>query len=291
MSPGTLNVNSFDNTNGTLEIEIESTAGPGTGHDLLAVSGAATLGGTLNVTLLNSFVPAVDDNYQILTCSTRSGTFSTLNLPALPSDRFWSVEYAAGDVTLKVKAASLPVELTRFNAEKLQNSVKLTWETASETNSKGFEVQRQLENGAWEPIGFVASAGSGVRQRQYEFFDKPAVKGNLYYRLRQLDNDEAETLSSIRHVFFTPLTFQKTAKAYPNPFRGELLTVELPEAINGDFNYQLMSDAGNVMKMDRLSLNGQTDKIEILTGHLSPGIYTLLLEAGETREVFRLVVH
>ncbi|MDX1479383.1 MAG: hypothetical protein R3301_16830, partial [Saprospiraceae bacterium] len=39
----------FDNTNSTLEIEIESTDGPGTGNDLLSVDGPVTLAGTLDV--------------------------------------------------------------------------------------------------------------------------------------------------------------------------------------------------------------------------------------------------
>ena len=36
-----------------------------------------------------------------------------------------------------------PVELISFNATVLENNVKLDWATATETNNRGFEVERE----------------------------------------------------------------------------------------------------------------------------------------------------
>jgi hypothetical protein len=47
----------------------------------LAFSGSASLAGTLNITFMNCFVPALGDSFQILTASSVSGTFGTILAP------------------------------------------------------------------------------------------------------------------------------------------------------------------------------------------------------------------
>jgi hypothetical protein len=64
---------------GVLNIELGGT-GPGADYDQLVVNGQATLGGTLNVVLLNGYVPSSGDQFRILTFSGRNGTtFATVN--------------------------------------------------------------------------------------------------------------------------------------------------------------------------------------------------------------------
>ena len=59
----------------TLDIEIAGTQ-PGTQYDVVHVTGKATLGGTLQVTLLNGFVPQPGDSFQVLTFGSRAGDFA-----------------------------------------------------------------------------------------------------------------------------------------------------------------------------------------------------------------------
>jgi hypothetical protein len=75
----TLNGNYTQTANGVLNIEIGGT-NPGTGFDQLVISGTATLGGTLNVSLINGFVPTSGTAFQILTFGSASGTFATTNI-------------------------------------------------------------------------------------------------------------------------------------------------------------------------------------------------------------------
>jgi autotransporter-associated beta strand protein len=69
---------------------------PGSSHDQVAVVGTATLNGTLQVSLAPGFVPVVGNVFDVVTCATRSGTFSTISLPSLPSDRGWTSTYNGG---------------------------------------------------------------------------------------------------------------------------------------------------------------------------------------------------
>jgi adhesin HecA-like repeat protein len=74
---GTLAITGNYTQTGTLNMEISYN-----GYDQLQISGLATLGGTLNVSLL-SYSPAPGMSFALLTYGSRSGTFGTLNLPGL----------------------------------------------------------------------------------------------------------------------------------------------------------------------------------------------------------------
>jgi YVTN family beta-propeller protein len=72
----------------------------GTQYSQLAVSGSASLAGALNVRFVNGFTPSLGNSFTILTASSVSGTFSTINSPALPAGLAWSVAYNATSVVL-----------------------------------------------------------------------------------------------------------------------------------------------------------------------------------------------
>jgi hypothetical protein len=72
----------FD-TQGDLNVELDGLT-PGSEHDQVAVSGSATLNGTLNVTFLGGYTPQDGDAFTILTCSgSCTGFFEIENLPDL----------------------------------------------------------------------------------------------------------------------------------------------------------------------------------------------------------------
>ena len=77
-SPGRLTISGAftQQASGTLEIEIGGTT-PGVAHDQLAVGTSANLAGVLNVNFTNNFAPSMGDTFEILTSSSRTGTFST----------------------------------------------------------------------------------------------------------------------------------------------------------------------------------------------------------------------
>jgi PEP-CTERM motif-containing protein len=88
----------FDNTpvnSGApvLQIELAGTT-PGTGYDQLHVTGQLSLGGTLQVLLVNpSFTPAAGNSFDILDWGSLSGTFSSLSLPSLTAGLMWNASH------------------------------------------------------------------------------------------------------------------------------------------------------------------------------------------------------
>lgn len=92
LSPGTMTIDgNFTNaTPGSLVLEINGTT-PET-RDLLATTGAATLGGTLDVTF-SGLTPAMGDRYRVLTYGSRTGFFETILEAGVPAPLKLGVSY------------------------------------------------------------------------------------------------------------------------------------------------------------------------------------------------------
>jgi hypothetical protein len=104
---GTLTISGrFANSaGGAIDIDIGGLTA-GAQYDQILVDGAVSLGGSLNVSLVNlgggTFVPALGNGFSILTGTSVGGTFTSLNLPALAARQMWLVGYGDTGVELKV---------------------------------------------------------------------------------------------------------------------------------------------------------------------------------------------
>ena len=108
-SPGITNVATFDQgPNGTTLIEIGGIAGAGVdpnGWDQVNVSGAATLGGTIQIALYNGFIPSLGNSFLIFTWGSVTGQFANwLNTAGIPGHPDWAFQptYSASGLTLTV---------------------------------------------------------------------------------------------------------------------------------------------------------------------------------------------
>jgi hypothetical protein len=98
----TINGNYTQVAPGALDANI---AGTDAGQfNVLKVSNKATLGGALNIKLLNNFVPVIGATFQILTAHQVVGTFPRVNGASINSDEHFTVTYSSSDVTLTVVA-------------------------------------------------------------------------------------------------------------------------------------------------------------------------------------------
>ncbi len=104
-NPGKLSINgSYTQTaTGALNISI---GGPtaGTQYAQLIVSNGVSLNGTLNIQLINGFVPVIGSTFTILTGAAVSGTFATVNGLSINSGEHFQVHFNPTSVTLTVES-------------------------------------------------------------------------------------------------------------------------------------------------------------------------------------------
>jgi hypothetical protein len=89
------------NAKGSLNIQIQGTT-VGTQHSQLAVGNGVSLSGTVNIRLINGFVPAIGDTFTIITGSVVTGTFTTVNGLSINGSEHFTITYNPTNVTLKV---------------------------------------------------------------------------------------------------------------------------------------------------------------------------------------------
>ena len=128
-------------------------------------------------------------------------------------DYFWAID----NITM-YGTDPIPVELASFVANVTNNTVVLEWQTATETNNKGFEIQKKSQNGDFMTIGFMGGAGTITQAQNYSYTDSKVAAGNYTYRLKQIDFDGSFEYSKNVEVSVTnPLAFS-LEQNYPNPF-------------------------------------------------------------------------
>jgi len=115
-----------------------------------------------------------------------------------------------------------PVEMLGFNGIVRHDGIELYWETATETNNSGFQVQRRnMGDNEWNQIAFVSGSGNSVTNKYYNFVDKNVKPSATYqYQIRQIDNDGTVSCKSTDVVTVTydnvgDLTLYQNM---PNPF-------------------------------------------------------------------------
>ncbi len=109
------------------------------------------------------------------------------------------------------------MSLVSFSASTDKNDVILTWFTATETNNRGFEVQRKT-TGEYESIAFVEGNGTTTEIQNYLFRDKNLLSGTYTYRLKQMDFDGSFAYSDEVEIDIQQPDVFYLGQNYPNPF-------------------------------------------------------------------------
>ena len=178
----------------------------------------------------------------------------------------------------------LPVELTTFTASVSENGVLLEWNTSTETNNRGFEVERTNMNDAnsiWTTIGFVKGHGTVTEEHSYSFTDQNASRGEDYnYRLKQLDFDGSFAYSKTVEVKYEGPAVFSLDQNYPNPFNPSTsITYSIPE--DGFVNLVVYDITGKEVK--RLVSGKQqagAHTVNFNADNLATGIYVYQLQTN-----------
>jgi hypothetical protein len=190
-------------------------------------------------------------------------------------------ESGTATVTIKLpvsQGSTLPVTFKSFTATRVKNSVNLKWETSSEENNKGFEVERKT-TGGWIKVAYAASKaqnGNSGSVLTYTVSDLNTESGISQYRIRQVDLDGASKFSEVRTVRGE----QQAAKVlvYPNPSSESKVNV-LFDAPGTLYNVELIDINGRIVKQWASVANNLT------ITDLTPGQYMLRAQNKSTLQI------
>ena len=205
------------------------------------------------------------------------GLWGAAGAPAIGSNCTGRSESYPGYV-LVYGPQDIPVELTNFTAQADGNNAHLAWETASETNNAGFEVQ-MLHADTWTPLGFVEGHGTTTEAQSYTFDANGLNVGTHLFRLKQIDFDGAFEYSPEVETIIELVGTYQLSDAYPNPFnpqsqfglavaRDQHVTVTLYNALGRRvsvlFNGQVEAQATRVFTIGGEALPSGTYFVHVL---------------------------
>ncbi len=173
-SPGIIMIDGdyTQDAGGTLEIEIADTTTPGTDYDQLQVTGTATLGGRLDVPLIDGYVPSLNDEVIAITAATVSGEFNLISSPDLGgSGTGLAIDVIENntDVRIRFVTPDTSIQFVRTDPGTLDWSDPLNW--------TGGAVPDTPNNVA---LGILAAAGVqgvDVPTAEDSFANQVAVSG------------------------------------------------------------------------------------------------------------------
>lgn len=182
---------------------------------------------------------------------------------------------------------ALPIELTSFYAQPVNQIVQLNWTTASEFNNDYFTIERSTDGQIFDAIGTVRGAGTTSTESNYTYTDNSVKPGINYYRLRQTDFNANFEYSKVI-VAELPITVQTNIS--PNPVSYTAI-LSINTNTSGSLYMRLISINGQVLLENQVAVNEGFNAIPLQVGSFPAGIYTVQLNSDTgIRESARLII-
>jgi photosystem II stability/assembly factor-like uncharacterized protein len=184
----------------------------------------------------------------------------------------------------------VPVELISFTANVDDNLVQLNWQTVTETNNYGFEIDRYDETEKWNNIGFTEGHGNSSSPNSYSFIDRNITGGVKFrYRLKQIDFDGEFKYSNEIEVEIIPGKFVLNQN-YPNPFNPST-KIRWQSPISSRQTLKIYDVLGNeaLTLVDEYKQAGRYE-VELDASDLPSGIYFYQLKIENFVETKKMVL-
>lgn len=143
----------------------------------------------------NGYALAIDLTNKLYVAGS-SNSFSGNTIPSpgchQPSKAFGADGYVIGFAP----AGTLPVEASPLLGTNVNGYARLEWNTLSESNNWGFEIERSINGTEWKKSGFVEGQGNSNQVTSYIFTDERPLDELTLYRYKQIDFDGQFAYSS-----------------------------------------------------------------------------------------------
>lgn len=183
----------------------------------------------------------------------------------------------------------LPLTLLDFSASKIKSSVQLDWKTTNELNLNRFEVEASADAMHFHTIGSIIadSRNAGTSVHHYHFEDAHPLTGENYYRLKQIDNDQHFTYSSVKYILFELLNSQIFSLS-PNPTTNAFVNILMHEQYK-HLDIQIINTTGQVVFQNNFKNNQQ--QLHLNLQHLASGTYFVSTRVdNQNFQVSKLIV-
>ena len=172
---------------------------------------------------------------------------------------------------------TVPVTYTSFTGKKEGSVNLLSWQTATEINNTGFELQRSADNKNFSKLDFIASKannGNSNAMISYNYTDAKPLASTNYYRLKQIDRDGKANYSNTILLKGDNVKQVSIVGAYPNPTRN-ILNVQIVAPAQERVSLVVTDITGKILQQETMVLNTGDNTKQIDVSRLTQGTYIL----------------
>ena len=164
------------------------------------------------------------------------------------------------------------------------SATKLFWQTYTESNNQGFEIQQSTDGNTFTKIGFMPSkAGNGNSNLPINYeFAMPPLAATHYYRYKQLDKDGKTTFSNIILINANSIAPKQVLKIITNPVKN-IIKASTLSATNQQVLITVTDNTGRKLITKNIQLNTGYNNTDIDIGNISNGYYYLSLYNNQSQ--------
>ncbi len=238
-------------------------------------SGANLNGAKVDIDVAQANVDLSDFNGDYKTGIVSSGVF---NVTVSLADYFTQVipaTFTNGVITtlnVQLVPISVAIELFGFEAKQDANgAINLDWQVASDDPFISFDIERSLDGVRFTSIDFQEDNSPTLYPKKYQYVDKDAPAGKLYYRIRMIEPSGEYSYSPVRSIDHSTAD-QALIRLYPNPIRSnDFLQLEADNLGRGAVTLEVYNGLG--VLVDQVQLEKNTQQWTYSTANLARGLY------------------
>jgi hypothetical protein len=234
-------------------------------------------GFTFPTTLLAS---TANDGSEVITLPNMLTSMARIKVEAIGNIFF---DISNSDFTI---TNALPVQLVSFNVSlQRKNDALLKWVTASESDSKGYEIEMTQSSLPYRKMGFVEGKGTTSLSSNYEFVVPNLLSGVYYLRLKMIDIDGKFTYSSVQKLKI--VSENDLVHIYPNPTHDGWFKIELADANNKKISVEIINAVGQVISRSDFFNYPNPINMKIAGG---PGVYNIRITTNDGVTILKKIV-
>lgn len=180
---------------------------------------------------------------------------------------------------------TLPLSLLSFSGNSSPSGNLLQWTTASETNTRHFELEWSSNGQQYNNIGTITAAGNSSQTLHYNYLHSQPASGNNSYRLKMVDIDGRFTYSPV--IAINSNASPSSIKVFPNPVT-DILQLSIQSEKREPIIYNLYSADGKMLASKKADLVKGTNLLIWNIQHLTPGNYFLSF-TGNRFETIKII--
>ncbi|MCB9033117.1 MAG: T9SS type A sorting domain-containing protein [Chitinophagales bacterium] len=179
----------------------------------------------------------------------------------------------------------LPIDLSYFKVDAIDNNAKIEWQTLSEANTSYYEIEKSIDGINFYSIGTVNASGFSSEPLTYNFYDFNINNIN-YYRLKTNYLDNTSEYSEIILLKGGQQNTITNVQFYPNPTK-DFITLHTNNTANKIVDVYLLDAVGNVKDLVQLNQDSKT----INLSQYQKGLYFLQYQVDGQNKTEKLLIN